>query len=271
MDNTNKSSDNESIGTNAPDSVLLEVENQIATITINRPKRMNALRKKEFDGLIKYIKEADKDPNVHVIRIRSSGNRAFSGGLDLNMLQQMTPEDAPKLIQIASNLTSAVLRANKPVVNQVQGPAVAWGTILCLLADFVIAGENPKTFFSLPEIDLGLFPATGALTLALFKFGFNNVKKILMIPEKITLDKAEQLGLVTKRCSIDSLEQTTIEFCQNLANKPQGILIPIKALINNFQLGNLERYMKIETEAFELAMAGDLEKLDDFIRKIWKI
>ncbi|UCG89891.1 MAG: enoyl-CoA hydratase/isomerase family protein [Candidatus Heimdallarchaeota archaeon] len=262
MNNSKNSSDSKS-------TVLFQTENQIATITINRPEKRNALRMKEFDAIIKYIKEADNDSNVHVIRICSSGSKAFSAGLDLNMLQQLTPEKAPKLVQYGNDLTRTILKAKKPVVNQVQGPAVAWGTILCLAADFVIAGENPRTFFSLPEIDINLFPATGALTMALFKIGYKHAKKILMIPEKLFLDQAKEIGLVTITCPLEALEQTTIEFCQNLSNKPQGILIPIKILLNNFLLRDLESYFEIENEALELAMTGDLEKFDDFITKLW--
>ena len=251
-------------------SVLYEVKDKIATITINRPDKRNALRMQEFDLLIKHIKKADNDSDVHVIRICSSGDQAFSGGLDLNMLQQMTPEEVPKLVQYGEGLTTSLLKAKKPVVNQVQGPAVAWGTILCLAADFIIAGENPKTFFSLPEIDINLFPATGALTMALFKLGYNNAKTILMIPEKIFLDKAEQIGLVTKQCSLETLEQTTLEFCQNLVDKPQSILIPIKILLNNFNMRILASCLEIEREALDLSLEGDLEKYNGFIDKIWK-
>ncbi|MFX0124567.1 MAG: enoyl-CoA hydratase/isomerase family protein [Candidatus Hodarchaeota archaeon] len=252
-------------------SVLYEIKDKIATITINRPEKRNALRMQEFDSLIRCIKKADNNSSVHVIRIRSSGDKAFSGGLDLNMLQQMSPEEVPKLVQFGEGLTSTMLKAKKPVINQVQGPAVAWGTILCLGADFVIAGENPKTFFSLPEIDINLFPATGALMMALFKLGYKDAKNILMIPEKIFLNKAEQIGLVTKRCPINTLEQTTLGFCQNLTDKPQSILIPIKALLNNFNMRNLDTYLEIEREALDLALEGDLEKFDDFITKIWRI
>jgi len=251
-------------------SVLYEVKDKIATITINRPDKRNALSMQEFDLLIKHIKKADNDSDVHVIRIRSSGDRAFSGGLDLNMLQQMSPEEVPKLVQYGEGLTATILKAKKPVVNQVQGPAIAWGTILCLAADFIIAGENPKTFFSLPEIDINLFPATGALTMALFKLGYKDAKNILMIPEKIFLDKAEQIGLVTKLCPLDNLEQTTLEFCQNLVDKPQSILIPIKILLNNFNMRFLDSCLEIERDALDLALEGDLEKFGDFIDKIWK-
>lgn len=250
-------------------TISVKIENQIGTITINRPEKRNALRMEEFEALIKGIKKADNDSNVHVIRIRSSGNKAFSAGLDLNMLQQLTPEEVPKLVQCGNDLTRTILKAKKPVVNQVQGPAVAWGTILCLAADFVIAGENPRTFFSLPEIDISLFPATGALTMALFKIGYKHAKKILMIPEKLSLNQAKEVGLVTIVCPLETLEQTTIEFCQNLSNKPQSILIPIKILLNNFLMKNLEFYFKVENKALELAMNGDLDKFEDFIKKLW--
>ncbi|MFQ5981001.1 MAG: enoyl-CoA hydratase/isomerase family protein [Candidatus Heimdallarchaeota archaeon] len=271
MNNSTNPSDNGSTIDESVNSVLFEVQDHIGTITINRPKKMNALRLKEFDSLIRHLNDADKNSDVHVILIRSSGNRAFSGGLDLNMVRQFTPEDVPKLLQHGNDTVRAILQAKKPVVVEVQGPAVAWGTILCLAADFVIAGENPKTFFSLPEIDIGLFPATGALTLALFSLGFRRAKRILMIPEKISLKKAEEFGIVTQICPIDSLEKMAIQFCQNLASKPQGILIPIKALINNFHIQNLEQYFDKEAEMLELSMSGDQNKMDEFIERLWKI
>ena len=256
---------------NAEKSILYDIKQQIATITINRPAKRNALRMEEFDAIIKYIEMADSDNSVHVIRINSSGDKSFSAGLDLNMIKQMTPETAPKLLQYGYKLVQTMIQGKKPIVVQVQGPAVAWGTILCLAADFVIASENPKTFLSLPEIDLGLFPATGALTTTLFNTDFRRSKRILMIPEKIFLKEALKLGIVTQQCSPDSLEETTIKFCENLASKPQSILIPIKALINNFYLGELETFFKKETEAFDIAMTGQLDQFNSFIKQLWEI
>ncbi|MFX1536881.1 MAG: enoyl-CoA hydratase/isomerase family protein [Promethearchaeota archaeon] len=255
----------QSVGT-----VLFDIKEKIATITINRPEKRNALRMKEFENIIKFIQAADNDSNVHVIRIRSSGDQAFTAGLDLNMLQELLQEreEAEKLLQLSDNTVRTILKSKKPIVNQVQGPAVAWGTILCLAADFVIAGDNPRTFFTLPEIDLGLFPASGALTMTLFKTGFAAAKQILMIPERISLEKAEQLGIVSKRCSLDSLEQTTIEFCKNLASKSQNILYLIKSLVNNFQFGDFDSYIDKEGKALEFAMYGDSTKIDEFIKKI---
>ncbi|MHA2366265.1 MAG: enoyl-CoA hydratase/isomerase family protein [Candidatus Hodarchaeales archaeon] len=267
----NGPSNNNSTNEESTNTVLFNVKDHIASITINRPKKMNALRFTEFDGINKYVKQADNDPNVHVIRLCSSGDRAFSGGLDLNMLQQFTPEDIPKLLEYGNNTVLTFLKAKKPIVVQVQGPAVAWGAILCLASDFVMAGYNPKTFFSLPEIDIGLFPATGALTTTLLNCGYRQAKRILMIPEKITLNMAELLGIV-QTCPIDKLEEETIEFCQNLASKPQEILIPTKALINNFHFKNIDYYLEKEAKAIEVGMKnGEMNRFDDFIKSLWKI
>ena len=267
---SNSPSDNDASKEKATDSVLFDIKDHIATITLNRPGKRNALRIEEFDRLIKYIHEADSNPNAHVIRVCSAGDRAFSAGLDLNMLQQLTPETAPTLLEVGNNTIRTIIQAKKPVVIQVQGPAVAWGTILCLAADFVIAGDNPTTFFSLPEIEIGLFPATGALTMGLFNMGYRRAKRVLMVPERISLDDAEEIGLVTQRCPIEALEQETMKFCQSLAAKPQGILIPIKALINYFHLRDLEFYFEKEYEAIELSMGGGPQHFDEFLEKLWK-
>ncbi len=258
--------------TSASESVLYEKKDFIATITINRPEKRNALRMEEFDKLIKYIKESDSNDNVHVIRINSAGEKAFSAGLDLNMLQQLgtVPENIPKLLEYGFGLVKTMVQAKKPIVVQMQGPAVAWGTIICLAADFVIAGENPESFFSLPEIDIGLFPATGALTMALLNSGYRRSKRILMIPERIFLDDAVTLGIITRKCPLVTLSEETWSFCTDLAKKSQAILIPIKALINRFSLKDLEYYFSKETEAFNLAMAGEIEKFDEFIQSLWE-
>ena len=251
-------------------TVLYNKKDKIGTIKINRPK-VNALRIEEFKKMIKFIKESDRDTNIHVVRICSSGDRVFTGGLDLQMLSELgaAPENIPNLLEVGYEMVRTMLQCKKPIVVQVQGPAVAWGTILCLAADFVIAGENPRTFFSLNEIDVGIFPGTGALTLALYSLGLKQAKRILMIPERIYLDKAEEIGIVTKQCSLDSLEQTTLEFCQSLADKPQNILIQIKAVLNSSYLVNLADYFEKEKKAINLSLENDLSRTNKFIETLW--
>ncbi len=90
-----------------------------------------------------------------------------------------------------------------------------------------------------------------------------------MIPERISIDKAEQFGLISKRCDIDELEQVTLDFCHNLVEKPQAVLIPIKALLNKFLLSNMAYFFEKEAEAVDLSLEGDPTKFDEFIAKLW--
>ena len=105
----------------ASNSVLYEKKDLIVTITINRPEKRNALRMEEFGKLIKFIENADSDESVHVIRINSKGEKAFSAGLDLNMVQQLadSPENVPRLLEFGYGLVKTMLRAKKPIVVQI--------------------------------------------------------------------------------------------------------------------------------------------------------
>lgn len=254
------------------DSIIYTTKDKIATVTINRPTKMNAFRIEEFEKIMNCISMAQYDSEVQVIKIRSSGERAFTGGLDLGMVAELaTNQDKIKDLLVTGEKTfKAIIQCPKPIVIEVQGPAVGWGTILCLLADFVVAGENPKTFFALNEIDVGIFPGTGALSVALYKTGLKEAKRMLMIPEKLFLDEAIKNNIVTKRVPLDKLAEETDLFCQNLASKPSNILYPIKMILNNIHLQNVDKSFDMERKGFEMFMKNDIESLLETNEKLWK-
>ena len=254
------------------ESVIYTTEKKIATILINRPDKMNSFRIEDFEKVINCISMAQFDPEVQVIKIQSAGERAFSGGLDLGMIAELATNQNKiiDLLNVGEKTFKSVVQCPKPIVVQVQGPAVGWGTILCLLADFVIAGENPKTFFVLNEIDVGIFPGTGALSVALFKTGLKEAKRMLLIPEKLFLDEAEKNNIITKRVPLEKLAEETELFCQNLASKPSNILFPIKVILNNLHLQNLDKSFAMERKGFELFMQNNFDSLMTFTEEIWK-
>lgn len=254
------------------DSIQYSVSNKIATITINRPKKMNSFRIKEFETIINCLSLAKFDSEVQVVKIRSAEQRAFSGGLDLGMVAELAtaPEKIQELLDTGEKTFKAVIECPKPVVIEVQGPAVGWGTIMCLLADFVIAGENPKTFFVLNEIDVGIFPGTGALTVALMKTNLKQAKRMLMIPEKIFLTQAEKFNIITKIVPLDKLGEETESFCQNLASKGSNILYPVKLALNKIHLKELESYFKIERDGFKLFMENNIEEVIKYSDELLK-
>ena len=93
---------------------------------------------------------------------------------------------------------------------------------------------------------------------------------MLMIPEKIFIDKAEKLDLITKRVALDQLEAETEKFCQNLANKSLNILIPIKGILNYLHMNQLEKFFAREREGFKLFQMDDLQYLSEYFEKLWE-
>jgi enoyl-CoA hydratase/carnithine racemase len=251
-------------------TVKYEVEKKVGTITINRPEVMNALRWEEMSGIVDSINEAEKNPKVRVIRLKSAGNRAFIAGLDLKMVSKLGPEDIPKLLEFGNGIVRTCLFAKKPIVAQIQGAAVGWGCILSLAADIVIVGENPKTFFGLPEIDVGIYPATGALTLALLNVGLRHAKQMLLIPKKYSPEEFKTLGVVHEIVPMEELDAFTFKFCRTMAKKPKQILYLTKAVMNNIHYGELEKNFKKEAAAIELTKQKDDDENDKFIKSLWE-
>jgi enoyl-CoA hydratase/carnithine racemase len=254
------------------DSISYNVENQIATLFINRPEVMNAFRIEDFELFINGITLAENDPEVKVIKVKSAGTRVFSGGLDLTMVGEFgtSPGKLNQLLEIGDRIVELFTQSKKPIVVQVQGPAVGWGTILCLNADFVIAGENPKSFFQLNEINLGLFPGTGALSSALLQMGLRQAKRMLLLPEKMYLDQAERYNLVTKRVPLENLEQETDKFCKELADKELILLMTIKGLLNNQHMSHLSTLVQNERKIIDLLLNENPEKALEFLDSLWK-
>ena len=250
-------------------TIKLSKSKSIATLTLNRPDKMNALRFVEMQQIIDYISELDNDPNISIIRIKSEGSRAFLGGLDLGMVGELTPEDIPKLLNFGNSIVKTMIRCKKTIVTQIQGAAVGWGCIISMCSDFVFAGENPKTFFSLPEIDIGLFPATGALTLAQMYFGTRKAKQILMYAKRIYLQEAKESSIITKIVPLDELEEKTLEFCETLTNKTENLLHTIKLLLNHNQFKDLDYLFEKEYNV-TAALFDDNIDLEEYYKNFWE-
>ena len=91
-----------------------------------------------------------------------------------------------------------------------------------------------------------------------------------MIPEKLFLDQAEKINLITKRVTLDQLETETEKFCQNLVDKPMNILLPIKGMLNYLHMHQLERFFSKEREVIDLALKNDFSAILSYFEDLWK-
>jgi len=204
-----------------PDPHLLyHVENNIATLTINREDRRNAISMETIHLFLQHLDEAETDPEVRVILITGGGDKAFCAGADLG---SGASGEIQQGFQRYAQLLKRLSGYPKPVVARVNGACMAGGMGLMLACDIVIARNDAK--FGTPEVNVGLWPMMiGALIYrnALRK----QAMEMVLLGERLNADQAREMGLITRAVPADHLDDEVSRVLQSLAKKsPIGMKI----------------------------------------------
>jgi enoyl-CoA hydratase len=142
------------------ENILVSTENKIATITINRPTKLNALNKATILELHKAFKDAEEDANINVILLTGSGEKAFVAGADISEFAHFSVEEGAQLAAQGQELLfDFVENLKTPVIAAINGFALGGGLELAMACHFRVASENAK--MGLPEVSLGLIPGYG--------------------------------------------------------------------------------------------------------------
>jgi enoyl-CoA hydratase/carnithine racemase len=193
--------------------LLYQVKNKIASLTINREDRRNAISIETIILFLQHLDQAETDPEVRVILITGAGDKAFCAGADLG-------GDADSRIQAGFTSYAQLLKRlsgyPKPVVARVNGACMAGGMGFMLACDIVIARNDAK--FGTPEINVGLWPMMiGALIYR------NTLRKkameMVLMGERLNADQAQEMGLITRAVPADRLDDEVDRVLQSLAEK----------------------------------------------------
>lgn len=174
--------------------LLYEVENHVATITINREAQRNAISPDALTLFHEYLDFTETDESVRVVCITGAGEKAFCSGADLAG-SLGGDSDSQALFDRYANLISRLAAFPKPTVARVNGYCLAGGTGFMLGCDIVIAKASAK--FGTPEVNVGLFP------MMIGNLIFRNVPRkkameMILLGEKLTADQALDMGLITR-------------------------------------------------------------------------
>lgn len=174
--------------------LLYEVENHVATITINREAQRNAISPDALTLFHEYLDFAETDESVRVVCITGAGEKAFCSGADLAG-SLGGDSDSQALFDRYANLISRLAAFPKPTVARANGYCLAGGTGFMLGCDIVIAKASAK--FGTPEVNVGLFP------MMIGNLIFRNVPRkkameMILLGEKLTADQALDMGLITR-------------------------------------------------------------------------
>ena len=243
------------------ETIILEKKDNVATLALNRPKKLNALNKKMVAELESAVIEVAKDKGVRVLVISGVG-RGFCSGADVgDMSQTPAPIETRYWTRRAHKLILALTELEKPVIAKVNGVAVGMGCSLALSADMIIASENAK--FSLIFSRIGLIPDGGALFHLPRLVGPAKAKELIFTAKMIDAKEAERIGLINKEVPADELDNEVNTLAEYLAEGPTIAFGIAKKILHNGLSMDLSSVL--ECEAFGQAIAGTTEDAQEGI------
>lgn len=175
-------------------TLLTSLENNIFTITINRPDKLNALNKDVFADLNKALDEVYSNPDIRSVIITGSGPKAFVAGADISEFSGLSVEAGKELARAGQNTFFRIENSPKPIVACVNGFALGGGCELAMSCHFRIASGNAK--FGQPEVNLGLVPGYGGTQRLVQLIGKGRAMELLVSAGMLDAATALQYGLV---------------------------------------------------------------------------
>lgn len=248
------------------DFLQCEIENNIAVVTINRPP-LNPLNTTVFNELGSLMNELDLDPDVKVVIITGSGEKAFVAGADLHQMMNLSNVGIMEMNKISRTVFSQIENLSKPVIAAINGLALGGGLELALVCDFRISSEKAK--FAFPEVGLGIIPGGGGTQRLQRIVGQGVAKELLYFGEMFNVEKAFDIHLVHKVVPADEVLQTAKEWAGKLAEKPIMALRMIKTAVNTGANVDIESGLTIESACFSNAFATEDRKegMQAFVEK----
>jgi enoyl-CoA hydratase len=233
-------------------SVTLVADDGIATLTVNRPDKLNALNAATIAELGAAIDEVRTRDDIRGLIVTGAG-RAFIAGADISELAAETPVSARELALKGQRIFGRFETSPKPVIAAVNGFALGGGCELALACHIRIAAEQAK--FGQPEVKLGICPGYGGTQRLARLIGKGRALQLLMTGETIDAAEAYRLGLVNRVVAADGLIQAAAEMLrQILANGPLAVAACIEAVGLGLDMP-LDRALAMEAAHFGLLAA----------------
>lgn len=239
-----------------------EPEEKVATITLNRPDRMNALNMEVFEELEDVLNSLKKDKEIQCVVLRGAGDY-FCAGADISMLNDITPATAPEMPDVFTQLEDLP----KITIAAIDGYCLGGGLELASACDFRIAVEDSQ--LGQPEINLGLIPGGGGTQRLTRLVGIAKAKEIVILGNNVSGEEAEELNLVTKAVPEDEFEETLDGIIDKITSGPPIAQTMAKTAINRGTDAPLKSGLALEQTEFGVLLGTEdaKEGIDAFLKR----
>lgn len=237
--------------------IIYKKEGHIATITLNRPDRMNSFSPDMSESMVRAVNDASTDKKMRVIILTATG-RAFCSGADVKAMAQKFDQPGKEREQMyhRTSIYGMMRKCDKPVIAAVNGVAVGGGLDLALACDIRIASDKAR--FAEVFVRRGLVPATGGTYFLPRLIGLDKALMMVWTGDMIDAKEAERIGLVTMVVPHEELEMATLEVAEKLAKGPPlAIQRGKRAVYDGLRMGLDETLDYIHPVLRELSQTSD--------------
>jgi enoyl-CoA hydratase len=240
----------------AYETLLVEIADGVALVTLNRPKALNALNSQLLGELAQALSSFETDKAVRCVVLTGS-ERAFAAGADIKEMSEQSYAD-----MFVSNFFAAGARAietfRKPIIAAVSGFALGGGCELAMLCDFIIASETAK--FGQPEINLGVAPGIGGSQRLTRFVGKSKAMDMILTARQMGAEEAERSGLVSRVVPVDKLLEEAMAAARKIASQSPLAVMVNKDMVNQAYETTLAAGVAYERRLFHSLFAFEDQK-----------
>jgi enoyl-CoA hydratase len=243
------------IGAMGYEHVLVEIEAPIATVTLNRPKVLNALSPELIRELTSALAELDADDSVRAV-VLTGGPKVFAAGADIGDMADRGPVEQLRRDQTGRWISLAGF--SKPLIAAVNGYALGGGCEVMLMCDLIVAGESAR--LGQPEINLGVIPGAGGTQRWPRTAGKYAAMEVMLTGVPVTAERAYQLGIVNKVVPSEMTIEVAKRLARQLAEKPPLAARMAKEAVLKAYEAPLSEGLASERKSFYFLFASEDQK-----------
>lgn len=247
--------------------LILEKEDRIGILSVNRPEALNALNEGLLKELGQAVSDIANDDEIQVLILTGAGEKSFVAGADIKSMQPLNAVEGREWGRLGQTVFRRLELLEKPVIAAVNGFALGGGCELAMAADIRLASEKAK--FGQPEVGLGITPGYGGTQRLPRLVGEGRAKELIYTAEIISAEEAYRIGLVNHVYPADTLLEEAKKLARKIKkNAPLAVRFS-KAAINKGVQTDIDTAMDIEADLFGLCFSTQDQKngMEAFVNK----
>jgi len=233
--------------------IRLDREHGVATVTVDRPERLNALDSGTLTMLLGVFEELARDESVRAVVLTGAGDRAFIAGADIVEMKEKEPAQALAFARLGQTVCAAIEAAPQPVIAAINGYALGGGCEIALACDIRLASE--RAVLGQPEVTLGVPPGWGGTQRLPRLIGAGLARELIYTGRRVGAEEALRIGLVNAVVPADELLDRAHELARTIArNAPVAVRLAKEAIRRGLDV-DLDAGLVLEAQAFALAFS----------------